>query len=452
MAQISIIGAGYVGLVTGACLAQLGHEVTCLDIDPVRVSELRRGQIPIHEPGLDELFARQVGAGRLRFTDDYAATIPTSQFAFIAVNTPAGASGQADTSFVYAAARSILQHAPSGLTIVTKSTVPVGTGDAIAQLARDRGRPDVHVVSNPEFLREGSAIQDFVNPDRIVVGAEPPEAGRQVADLYELLAAPLFPCGRRSAELAKYAANAFLATRVSFMNEIATLCEAAGADVEDVAGVVGADHRIGTAFLRAGLGWGGSCFPKDVRALAATAAQFGCPSSIVDAAFDVNARQREHAFERLRAAVRGTDNATVAVLGLAFKPGTDDIREAPALDIIGRLLEEGIHVRAHDPVSMSAVRRVLPNIRLCTDVYETARGSDAILLATEWPEYLNLDWERIASLMRGRTVLDGRNALDGGALAELGFSYLCFGRLSITRAESRLLPREASMAGENQRS
>jgi UDPglucose 6-dehydrogenase len=437
MAQISIAGAGYVGLVTGACLAQLGHDVTCLEIEPTRLAELRRGVLPIYEPGLEALFARQTAAGRLRITDDYAAAIPSSQFAFIAVNTPACASGAADTRFVLAAARAIFEHASPGLTLVLKSTVPVGTGDAIAQLAAELNRSDIRVISNPEFLREGSAIQDFVSPDRIVIGAEPREAGEAVAALYTLLNAPVVLCGRRSAELAKYAANALLATRISFINEIAALCEAGGADVMEVAEVVGADRRIGPAFLRAGLGWGGSCFPKDVRALAATAEQFGVPSSIVDAVFDVNARQRERAFRQVRAAVDGVDHPRVGVLGLAFKPGTDDIREAPALDIIGRLLEEGIHVQAHDPVAMTAVRRVLPNIRLCADPYEAVRGSDAVILAAEWPEYLDLDWERVSSFMRGRVVLDGRNALDRSALAAAGLTHHAMGRPHPAPAPSR---------------
>ncbi len=427
-AGVAVIGAGYVGLVTGACLAELGHAVTCVEIDPGRLAQLERGELPIYEPGLDAIVARNRRAGRLAFTGDHVAALRESAFAFVAVNTPARVDGQANTSFVFAAVGSILAHAALGVTIVTKSTVPVGTGDAIARLAVGAGRRDVQVVSNPEFLREGRAVRDFMEPDRIVIGAEHEAAGGAVARLYAVLDAPTVITDRRSAELAKYAANAFLATRISFINEVAVLCEALGADVEEVARIVGADRRIGPSFLHAGLGWGGSCFPKDVRALAATAAEAGCQSSILPAVFDVNARQRERAVQQLLTIVKAVPDATIAVLGLAFKPDTDDVREAPALDIIGRLLNAGVGVRAHDPIAMDGARRVLPNVRWCADAYEAVHGSDAVLLATEWGEYLGLDWRAIRDLMRGRVVLDGRNVLDGGALAALGFTYLSIGR------------------------
>ena len=304
----------------------------------------------------------------------------------------------------------------------------MGTGDQIAQLVADSGSCGVEVVSNPEFLRQGTAIRDFLEPDRIVVGAALPAAGAAVAYLYNGVDAPVIMCSRRSAELAKYAANALLATRISFINEVSVICERAQADVEEVARIVGSDIRIGSANLSAGLGWGGSCFPKDLRALAATAAAYGCHASIVQSALEVNARQVETALERLRTAIGSARDATVCVLGLAFKPNTDDVRGAPALDVIRRLLEEGVRVRAHDPVAMANACGVLPNVDYCRDAYDAAIGSDALLLATEWPDYLTLDWKRMRSLMRGGLLLDGRNALNGRLLSAMGFTYLSFGR------------------------
>jgi UDPglucose 6-dehydrogenase len=314
--------------------------------------------------------------------------------------------------------------------------VPVGSTRLVQRVLSESGAPSdgVSVASNPEFLREGHAIPDFMTPDRIVVGSRAQDVAEAVGRLYESLGAPLVVTDRPSAELAKYAANAFLATRISFMNEIATVCEAVAADVTEVAHIVGLDRRIGPAFLQAGLGWGGSCFPKDVRALAATAAQHGCHSSIVQAAFDVNARQRERIFERLRDAVTGQPEATVAVLGLAFKPGTDDVREAPALEIVAGLIEAGVHVRAHDPAAVENVRRILPSITFCPDAYAATTSADAVLLATEWCEYRSLDWRAIRNAMRGTLVVDGRNALDGALLSSLGFSYVGVGRPLATSA------------------
>ncbi|HLF03852.1 MAG TPA: UDP-glucose/GDP-mannose dehydrogenase family protein [Dehalococcoidia bacterium] len=434
MADISIIGAGYVGLVTGACLAELGHNVVCIEINPARLSMLQRGILPIREAGLDELVARHRSTGRLSFTNDFARPIPASQFVFLAVNTPPEPSGRANTSFVFSAVRSVLEHARPSLTIITKSTVPVGTGDEIARMVGQQGIRGVQVVSNPEFLQEGKAVKDFLQPDRIVVGAETLEAGKGVAQLYQGIHAPIIQCSRRSAELAKYAANAFLATRVSFMNEMSSVCQAAEADIEEVARILGADRRIGSSYLKAGLGWGGSCLPKDVRALASTFDHYGCESSILKAVFAVNLGQRKQAFDQLRQAVDGVPSATVGVLGLAFKPETDDVREAPALDIITRLLEDGIQVRAHDPIAAPNARLLLPGVHYCEDAYGVADGSHALLLATEWPEYLALDWREVRSLMRGRVVLDGRNVLDGRLLTTLGFTYLSFGRLASQKA------------------
>lgn len=324
--------------------------------------------------------------------------------------------------------RSVVEHAAPGLVLVLKSTVPVGTGVEVTRQLEELNRPDIDVVSNPEFLRQGSAVKDFLQPDRIVIGADTPAAAERVAALYEGFNAPVIITSRPSAELAKYAANALLATKISFMNEVAAVCEAAGADVEDIARVVGLDRRIGPAFLSAGLGWGGSCLPKDVRALAATAEDFGCRTALLDAVSNTNNRQRQRAFEILRAAVSRNERPVVAVLGLAFKPNTDDIREAPALDVIARLLEEGIRVRAHDPKAMANARLALPNITYCDDAYDAARDAGALLLATEWRDYLTLDWSRMRTLMRGDLLLDGRNVLDGRLLNALGFMYVSFGR------------------------
>ncbi len=426
MASISVIGLGYVGLVSAACLAELGHEVVGIDVSEERLSALRRGAVPILEPGLSDLVTKHSHSGRLRFSADYATTIPASDFVFVAVNTPSRDDGSADTQYVFAALGSVLQHAKPGLVIVMKSTVPVGTGDQIAELAADVAA-GVAIVSNPEFLREGSAVADFLRPDRIVIGGQPCEAIEQVARLFDGIDAPIIRCSQRAAELAKYASNALLATRISFMNEIAAVAGAVGVDVQDVAEIVGADHRIGPAFLHAGLGWGGSCFPKDVRALIATAAEHGAGAPILRAVLDVNSRQREVAFAQLCAAVAGCDGPTVTVLGLAFKPGTDDIREAPAIDVIGRLIEEGIRVRAHDPAAMPNARRALPVITYCESAYEAVERADAVLLATEWPEYTALDWRAVRARMRGDVIVDGRHALGAEAMSQLGFTYVSLG-------------------------
>jgi UDPglucose 6-dehydrogenase len=428
MSRITVVGAGYVGLVTAAGLAHLGHPVAVLETDRHRLTRLREGHLPIHEPGLPDIVSEAVSAGRLEFGDNYAAVVPSSDFVFVAVNTPPRADGSADTSYVLAAARSVLEFARPGLIIVTKSTVPVGTGDEIERLVDASGTDHVHVASNPEFLREGSAVEDFLRPDRVVVGADSPEIGRRVASLYDGCNAPVVLTTRRSAELAKYAANAALATRISFMNEMATICEATGADVAEVARIVGSDSRIGPKFLQAGLGWGGSCFPKDLSALAATAHGLDRSTPILSAVMAVNARQRAHAVELLLAASSDAVHPSVAVLGLTFKPDTDDLRGSPALDVIARLLAEGVTVKAHDPMAMAHASLLLPSVHYAASAYEAAAGTDALLLATEWPEYLRLDWLRIRHAMRGAFVLDGRNVLPGGILADLGFDYRSFGR------------------------
>ena len=427
VADVAVIGVGYVGLLTGACLAELGHHVTGVEIEPRRLSSLREDRLPLHEPGLDELVATNRAARRLRFTKDYEEAIPRSQFAFVAVNTPPGPSGEADTTFVFSAVRSIMQHAPPGLIVVIKSTVPVGTGDEVKRLVSDAGQ-EVEVVSNPEFLRQGTAIENFMHPDRIVVGASHPRSADAVAALYRDLSAPVLICSRRSAELAKYAANALLASRISFMNEVSAIAEAVQADIDDVARIIGADRRIGPSFLRAGLGWGGPCFPKDVLALIHTAVSRGLRPWILQSVFDVNLQQRERALEKILSSLNGAESPIVGVLGLASKSDTDDVRESPALDIIGRLLQQEISVRAHDPLATANAQLVIPGVVYCEDAYEVAQSCDLLLLATEWYDYITLDWERVRSLMRGRILLDGRNVLDGEALSRLGFTYLSFGR------------------------
>jgi UDPglucose 6-dehydrogenase len=428
MSRITVIGAGYVGLVTAAGLAHLGHSVAVLETDRHRLGLLHEGHLPIHEPGLGEMVEDAVAAGRLEFGDDYAAAIPSADFAFLAVHTPPKVDGSADTSFVLGAVRMVLEHALPGLILVTKSTVPVGTGDAIEGIVQDAGLDAIHVASNPEFLREGTAVEDFLRPDRILIGADSQFIARRVADLYADLDAPVVVTSRRSAELAKYAANAALATRISFINEIATISEAVGADVEEVARIIGLDSRIGPKFLQAGLGWGGSCFPKDLSALAATAQQHGRTTPILQAVVEVNTRQRTRAVELLLEASSRSTDPTVAVLGLAFKPDTDDLRGSPALDVIAQLIEFRVHVRAHDPQAMERAADILPTAHYAADVYEAVEGADAVLLATDWPEYLRIDWARVRCAMRGSLVVDGRNVLHGEVLSGLGFEYRSFGR------------------------
>lgn len=426
--NVAVVGAGYVGLVTSACLAELGHRVICLEIDRDRLNELQSGRLPIYEPSLEDLVLGNVESGRLSFAGDYAEALAHAAFAFICVPTPPLDNGHADTRHVITAARGAVEHGAIGLTVVIKSTVPVGTGDHIAHLAVYRARADVCVVSNPEFLRQGTAVRDFFQPDRIVIGTKDHEAGRGVAELYSGVSAPVVETSRRSAEMAKYASNALLATRISFMNEIAALCDATGANVDEVARIVGMDERIGPHFLRAGLGWGGSCFPKDVLALASMAALHGRRAPILDAVMATNDGQREVALQRILDAVAGIDDPRVTLLGLAFKPDTDDLRGSPAIDIIGRLSTHGIDVRAHDPVTIPNAARLLPGIGYRTDAYEAVEGADVVLLATEWDEYLHLDWRRIRAAMRGDTVIDGRNVLNEAHLRRLGFRYVAFGR------------------------
>jgi len=430
MAKICVIGTGYVGLVTGTCFADVGHRVICLDIDENRIHQLENGIMPIYEPGLKQLVDQNVEAGRLDFTTSYARALRDAEFAFIAVGTPSSKEGEADMQYVSQAVNSIAKNLDHEIIIVNKSTVPVGTGDWVAEIIESLNgsrTPAFSVVSNPEFLREGSAVSDFMNPDRVVLGSTDLEAAQKVAELYEPLRSPIMITDLRTAEMIKYASNAFLATRISFINEIANICESLGADVREVARGMGMDKRIGPAFLDAGLGWGGSCFPKDVRALAHMAATDGAHPQLLQAVMDINQNQRTRSVKKLDTALGGLDGRLVGVLGLSFKPNTDDTRDAPALDIIRMLLEAGAKVQAFDPQAMEASKLEIPQLNLCQSPYDVAQGADALLLATEWNQFKSLDFQKIKAAMAGDVIMDGRNLWDGKALAALGFRYFGIG-------------------------
>ena len=430
MAKICVIGTGYVGLVTGTCFADIGHQVTCLDIDKNRINQLQNGIMPIYEPGLKQIIDQNVEAGRLDFTTSYPEALQDSAFAFIAVGTPSNKEGEADMQYVSMAVNSIAENLDHEIVIVNKSTVPVGTGDWVAEIIESlngQNHPDFSVVSNPEFLREGSAVNDFMNPDRVVLGSTNPDAAQKVADLYEPLRSPIMITDLRTAEMIKYASNAFLATRISFINEIANICESLGADVREVARGMGMDKRIGPAFLDAGLGWGGSCFPKDVRALAYMADTRGAHPQLLQAVMDINQNQRARAVQKLDAALDGLQGRLIGVLGLSFKPNTDDTRDAPSLDIIRMLLNAGARVQAFDPQAMEASQEEIPELILCQTPYDAAEGAEALLLATEWNQFKSIDFKKVKTSMVGDVILDGRNLWDGKDLAALGFRYFGVG-------------------------
>jgi UDPglucose 6-dehydrogenase len=431
MSKICVIGTGYVGLVTGTCFADLGNHVVCLDIDQKRVDNLKNNILPIYEPGLEQLVEQNVQRGRLVFTTDYTQALAEAEFAFIAVGTPSGEDGEADLQYVRAAAESIADVIDHPITVINKSTVPVGTGDWVADIItrRRNGRPlEFSVVSNPEFLREGAAINDFMSPDRVVLGSIERKAAECVAALYSPLRSAVLITDLRTAEMIKYASNAFLATRISFINEIANICEELGADVSLVSRGMGLDKRIGPAFLDAGLGWGGSCFPKDVKALAHMAVLHGTQPQLLQAVMDINRNQRRKAIYKLRKALGSLDQKNIGVLGLSFKPNTDDIRDAPSLEVIHLLQNEGALVRAYDPEAMENARKALPKVALCEDPYEVARNADAILLATEWNEFKQLDFKEIYKVMKQPIIMDGRNLWDGAYLRSLGFTYFSVGQ------------------------
>ncbi len=430
MKQICVVGVGYVGLVTAACFADLGNRVIALDIVEEKIEGLRRLKMPIYEPGLEELVERNVKSGRLTFTTSYPEALAGTEFAFIAVGTPSGVDGEADLQYVAAAARTIAEHMQDDLIIINKSTVPVGTGDWVADIIRESQKKPIPfaVVSCPEFLREGSAITDFMRPHRTILGSLNPEAAEKVAQLHLPLRAPIVLTDLRTAEMIKYASNAFLATKISFINEMANICEALGADVKEVAIGMGYDNRIGPHFLEAGMGYGGSCFPKDVLALAHMAAEKGRHPQLLNAVMDINADRRRSAVNELREMVGGFNGKQIGILGLAFKPNTDDMRDAPAVDIANAVMAEGARVKAYDPVAMDVAALQLPDVGMCRNAYEVAEGSDAILVITDWNEFKQLDLKQICELMRTPVLYDGRNIYDPKSVRALGFIYRAIGR------------------------
>src|SRR5882724_4083805 len=432
--RIAMIGTGYVGLVSGACFADFGHQVTCIDKDVGKITALQSGKIPIYEPGLNQLVASNVAAGRLEFSLDLKEAVARADAVFIAVGTPSRrGDGHADLSYVNNAAREIAENLKGFTVVITKSTVPVGTGDDVERIiAETNPRADVIVASNPEFLREGAAIRDFKHPDRIVVGSEDERARKVIAEIYRPLylnQAPIMYTGRRTAELIKYAANAFLATKITFINEIADLAERAGADVQEVARGIGLDNRIGSKFLHAGPGFGGSCFPKDTRALVKTAQDHGVPLRIVEAMLTVN-DSRKRAMARKVAAMLGGNlrNRTIGVLGLAFKPNTDDMREAPSIPLITALQDLGAIVQAYDPISMDQARLELPDVTYCDDPYSCAAKADALVIVTEWEQFRALDLNRLKEQMAQPVIVDLRNIYRPDQMAEHGFTYASVGR------------------------
>ncbi len=433
--NVVMLGAGYVGLVSGACFAEFGAFVRCLDVDADRIESLKRGEIPIYEPGLDDLVESNVRAGRLTFDTDMAAAIGDADLVFIAVGTPTRrGDGHADLTFVFAAAQALAAHLRDYTVVVDKSTVPVGTARQVARVIRETNpSAEFDVASNPEFLREGAAIADFMRPDRVVIGVETDRAEALLRELYRplnLIEMPILVTGLESAELIKYASNAFLATKISFINEISALCEAVGADVHAVAKGMGLDGRIGRKFLHPGPGYGGSCFPKDTLALVRTAQEHSVPCRIVESVVEVNAAQRARMVRKVRDALGGDEaGKTLGVLGLTFKPETDDMRDAPALAILPALLEKGARIRAHDPQGIDEARKLLPaSIEYFDDIYETIEGADAVILLTEWNAYRGLDLERVLESMRGRVFVDLRNVYEPRRMREAGFEYTCVGR------------------------
>ena len=430
MKQICVIGVGYVGLVTGACFADLGNRVIALDINEQRIEGLKKGLMPIYEPGLEELVKRNVKAGRLSFTTSYPEALEGTEFAFISVGTPSRVNGEADLQYVAAAARSIAENTTAPLVIINKSTVPIGTGDWVADIVtKYQPKPvDFAVVSCPEFLREGSAIGDFISPHRTVIGSLHREAAEKVAQLHLPLRAPILITDLRTAEMIKYASNAFLATKISFINEVADICEALGADVKEVAAGMGYDKRIGSAMLDAGLGWGGSCFPKDVKALAFMAEEQGLDPRILHSVMEVNYDRRKEVVKHVEALLSGLKGKTIGLLGLAFKPNTDDMREAASIDIVAGFIQAGAMVRAFDPVAMEVARGLLPAVEMYADPYEMAKGCDALVVVTEWNEFKQLDLERVKGLLEQPVIFDGRNIYDPAQMKALGFTYRGLGR------------------------
>lgn len=431
--HISVIGTGYVGLVTGSCFAEFGLTVVCMDTDARRIARLEKGDVPLYEPGLAELVTKGLRDGRLSFTTDIAKAVDQALVIFIAVGTPSRSDGAADLSYVEEVAKGIARHMTGYKVIATKSTVPVGTGDRIREVIRANQTEQCRfdIVSNPEFLREGSAIEDFLRPNRVILGAESAEAVAIMRDLYRplyLIETPFVVTDVASAEIIKYASNAFLATKVSFINEIASLCERVGADIQVVAKGMGLDQRIGSKFLHAGPGFGGSCFPKDLAALIQTGERAGCDMQIARATWRANEEQRRLMVEKIRTALDGVKGKAVGVLGLSFKPNTNDLRESPAVWIAERLLAEGCQLRVYDPAGLEEGMRLLKGAIPCADAYDAAQGADALILITEWNQFRNLDFERLKSSLRRPLFIDLRNVYEPQRLAALGFQYVSVGR------------------------
>lgn len=432
--RIVVIGAGYVGLVSGACFADFGHEVICVDKDADKIAKLNAGVIPIYEPGLDALVAANAEAKRLTFTTDLAAPVADADVVFLAVGTPSRrGDGHADLTYVYQAAKDVAECARDGIVVATKSTVPVGTGDEVERIVR-KARPELafDVVSNPEFLREGSAIEDFKRPDRIVIGANSQRARDLMTEVYRPLYlnhSPLMFTDRRTSELIKYAANAFLAVKITYINEMADLCEQVGANVQEVARGIGLDNRIGSKFLHAGPGYGGSCFPKDTLALIKTAQDYNVPTRIVETVAAVNDQRKRAMGRKVIAACGGSvRDKTIAILGLTFKPNTDDMRDAPSIAIATALQDAGAHVRGYDPEGMEQARPVLPDVELCGDAYSCITGADALVIVTEWNEFRALDLKRAHKLLKTPVVVDLRNIYRPEDMERLGFTYTSVGR------------------------
>lgn len=430
--HVSVIGTGYVGATTCATLASMGHRVIGVDVDQQKVAMLNSGRLPFYEEGLEALMGSLITQGSLTFTTDLPKAVTESEILFLTVGTPSQSDGSADLSYIEEAVRQIGRHLDRYKVVVSKSTVPVGTGDRVraileAELAKRSVVIPFDVVSNPEFLREGKALHDALHPDRVVIGCESDKARAMMTELYQGVRTVMLYTSVRDAEMIKYASNAFLALKISFVNELARLCEKTGSSISKVARGMGLDSRIGPQFLRAGIGYGGSCFPKDVRALIHLGKQQGVPLQLLDAVTSINNTQAPWFLQKVETAIGPISGKRIALLGLTFKPGTDDIREAPALAMIEMLQERGAEVSAFDPQGMEAVRQIHPQVKMATDAYGAIDGADAVLLVTEWPEFLDLDWSKVRKRMRGRWILDGRNVLDGDKLRASGFAYACVG-------------------------
>ncbi len=432
MKNICVVGVGYVGIITAACFADLGNKVMALDVDENKIAGLKEGKMPIYETGLKELVDRNVLANRIQFTSSYEEGLKDAEFVFIAVGTPSGVDGEADLQYVAASARSIADHIKDGMIIINKSTVPVGTGDWVSDIVKEQNPEagDFSVVSCPEFLREGSAISDFMQPHRIVVGSLDEDAAEKVARLHLPLRAPIVVTDLRTAEMIKYASNAFLATKISFINEIANICEELGADVMEVSNGMGFDARIGQSFLNAGIGYGGSCFPKDVKALAYMAEKSGRHPQLLHSVMEINSDRRVMAVEQIKSMLGGEDlsGKIIGMLGLSFKPNTDDMRDAPSVTIANLLLEAGAVVKAFDPIAMEEAAKLLPSVEMMENPYAMAEGCDLLMVTTEWNEFRQLDLKRIKKLMKTPLLFDGRNIYDPKKMKELGFQYRGVGR------------------------